>query len=541
MSSKKRKGSKVTVERSAGAVQPGQPDMSKYANAYSNKSKINYAELKLVRSDKAKTEEKSESSKKTKEPEKEKQKQENQKQDKSSKNTKANKENKKKAADSRSAKEIKKAKKARSDRQAVQPASDGLTAEERYSNALGKEDHYSSAVEKYYLKYPDAKRPKKSVASRRSADLPKKKRRSSGGAVTGQSKRSMAEIAVKNKGTSSVKEYARAARNAKARGVVSPTVANRSFYRRKKKRSGALNVLMVTLLLVFLTAVGVKVFLNVRQVTVTGNNPYSEAKIKEICNIKIGSNILFVNTDELEKKVEQQLPYIAECSIKRRLPSTVIINVKGAEVLGVAQTVAGKWSVISTKGKILESDDSQSKASEDNATQSLNFASADELAASRKLPVLTGLAVKSNVKDGFITDEAVLNHIGHFVYIKKAFGKVKMNLTSISYGNQGYVAEYDKRITIRFGREIDEKTVYNRMQEVHALIFDKGYVNESDSGEIRFNKSSVYFRPSFEVSEEEIQRIKEQRRETNREQLVEMAEMFMTAGKDWLNGSLVTE
>ena len=161
--------------------------------------------------------------------------------------------------------------------------SSGMTAEERYSNALGKEDHYSSAVEKYYLKYPDKKRPKKSAASRRVQEQQKKKKkRSSNSGAAGNSKRSMAEIAVKNKGTSSVKEHARAARNAKARGVISPTVANRTFYRHKKKRSGALNVLMITLLLVFLASVGVTVFFNVRTITVKGENPYGDARIKSV-------------------------------------------------------------------------------------------------------------------------------------------------------------------------------------------------------------------------------------------------------------------
>ena len=68
MGSKKKKGSKVNMDSNAGAVQPAQPDMSKYANAYSNKSKINYAELKLVRSDQPKTTEKSDSTKGKKKP-----------------------------------------------------------------------------------------------------------------------------------------------------------------------------------------------------------------------------------------------------------------------------------------------------------------------------------------------------------------------------------------------------------------------------------------------------------------------------------------
>lgn len=544
MGSKKKKGSKVNMDSNAGAVQPAQPDMSKYANAYSNKSKINYAELKLVRSDQPKTTEKSDSTKGKKKPSRLKS-----KPGKTAKKVEVPKDKNKKKQNKPAAKHPDKAAKDRKNETKVKSSETsrvGITAEERYSNALGKEDHYSSAVEKYYLKYPDAKRKKKTASTRRNAEVPKKKKKhSSRAGETGPSKRSMAEIAVMNKSSSSVKEHARAARNAKARGVVSPKVANRSFYRPKKKRSGALNVLMVTLLLVFLASVGVTVFFNVRQINVAGDSPYSVAQIKNVCGITKGRNILFINTDDLEKKVERELPYIAECSIDRRLPSTVTINVKKADVLGVAQAAAGQWTVLSTDGKILETATNLTTVSADDVvgtpTYTPEYGSAAELAESRKLPVLAGLAVKDNVTDGFITDHTVLGHINRFVNIKNAFERVKMKLTSISYGERGYEAEYDKRIVVIFGKETDEKTVVHRMEELHALIFDNGYIAENDMGEVRFNKKRVYFRHAYEVSEEELEKIREERRKTNRDRLYSMAEIFMNTGFDWYEGRLETE
>ena len=544
MGSKKKKGSKVNMGSNAGAVQPAQPDMSKYANAYSNKSKINYAELKLMRSDQPKTTEKSDSTKGKKKPSRLKS-----KPGKTAKKAEVPKGKNKKKQNKPAAKHPDKAAKDRKNETKVESSETsrvGITAEERYSNALGKEDHYSSAVEKYYLKYPDAKRKKKTASTRRNAEVPKKKKkRSSHAGETGPSKRSMAEIAVMNKSSSSVKEHARAARNAKARGVVSPKVANRSFYRPKKKRSGALNVLMVTLLLVFLASVGVTVFFNVRQINVAGDSPYSVAQIKNVCGITKGRNILFINTDDLEKKVERELPYIAECSIDRRLPSTVTINVKKADVLGVAQAAAGQWTVLSTDGKILETATNLTTVSANDVvgtpTYTPEYGSAAELAESRKLPVLAGLAVKDNVTDGFITDHTVLEHINRFVNIKNAFERVKMKLTSISYGERGYEAEYDKRIVVIFGKETDEKTVVHRMEELHALIFDNGYIAENDMGEVRFNKNRVYFRHAYEVSEEELEKIREERRKTNRDRLYSMAEIFMNTGFDWYEGRLETE
>lgn len=545
MGSKKKKGSKASVDIRTDAVQPVKSDMSKYARAYSNKSKINYAELKLVRSGQAKTAASSEEKKSEKD---------------SAASADKTVKTEKKVKETKSFKDRKKANRKAKDNKAKhapkgrnndskgrnEVSSAGMAAEERYSNALGKEDHYSSAIEKYYLKYPDAKRPDKSSSARRATDAAKKKKkRSSGKNTTGESKTSMAEIAVRNKGTVSVKKYARAAEKAKARGVVSPKVANKTFYRRKKKRPGALNVLMITLLLVFLASVGVTVFFNVRAINVKGDNPYGDARIKKVCSIRKGSNILFLGTDELEKKVEKELPYISECNVERRLPSSVVINVKKADVLGVVQGAAGQWSVISTEGKILETVTNLQNVMDDDTTGMVSytpdFSNAGEFAESRKIPLLTGIDVDNHLQDGFITDTIQLGYLENFKLLKKAFENVKMRLTSVTYGNRGYEAVYDGRIVIVFGKEIDAKTVSHRLDEVHALIFDKGYIDDNEMGEIKFSSNKVYFRQAYEVSEEEVQRIHEQRHKTNREQLYSMAEIFMTAGDDWVSGKIKTE
>lgn len=564
MGSKKKRGSKVTVESRTEAVQTAKPDMSKYAGAYSNKSKFNYAELKLLRPAREKTDTPSENTSISKESKKQKQetkKPEKKQSDAKSAISKPKKKKDKKAAAAKDNASTNKGKtkdnasnnkgkakdNARKNRSEAKTAV--VSAEERYSNALGKEDHYSSAVEKYYLKYPDKKRPEKTSSARRSSKPKRTKKKSpANNGATGKSKLSMAEIAVRNKKTPSVKEHARAARNATARGVVSSKVANRPFYPRKKKRPGALNVLMITLLLVFLASVGVTVFFNIRNINVTGDNPYGNAKIMSVCGIRKGSNILFLASEEIENRVEKELPYISECKIQRRLPSTVTIKVTKADVLGVAQSSTGQWSVISSDGKLLESSTNQiltgsndNNDQEKTPAQSPDYSSATEIAESRKLPLLTGLDIILNTKDGFITDEKQLGYIGDFAVIKAAFEAQKMKLTAIKHGERGYEAIYDGRITVVFGEKIDAKTIVNRLKELYSLIYKEGYISENSKGEIRFSNDRVYFRPEYEVSEEEVQRIHEQRRETNRQQLYEMAEIFMATGDDWIKGKIKSE
>ncbi len=560
MARKKKKGTKAIRETGSESVKNEQSDMSKYARAVSNKSKINYADLKLVRPD----------SSRTGSPDGKKggagQEHSGPKQRPDQKKA-ANKGKKPAAKNSDSAKKPKTGKAGAKQppkdewvgefarnamkgldepkkKKLSQSVSSGATAEERYSNALGSEDHYSSAVEKYYLKYPEKKRPRKSGASYQKKPVRRKKKRTSAEAGSKAVKPSMAEIAAQNKRTPEVKKHLRSVRDARAKGVVSQKVGNRSLYRRKKKRSGALNVLAVTALLLFLSVVCVAVFFNVREIKVVGDSPYSEASIKKLCSFGRGDNILFIDTQELERTIERELPYIEECSVERRFPSSVIIRVSKADMLGVIQGAESQWSVISRKGKILETATNLETVEAKNVTGSLTytpqFGSVNELAEARKLPVLTGLNIQVDSADGYITGES-LRRLNVFVTISNAADKVEMKLSGIGWSDRGYEAEYDKRLNIIFGETEDEKTILHRFKEVHKLAVEEGKIAENDMGEICFSKNRTFFLPAYEVSAEALEKIQEQRRVSTCKKMLDMGEIFIRTGYDWYKGRLKTE
>lgn len=566
MGSKKKKGAKAIKDNHTEAVQPAKPDMSKYARAVSNKSKINYADLKLVRHD---------PSSKPDQP------------DKGKKKGKGNSNSRQTASQKKRNKPKKQASKKPTGKKNAPPQGDkwigdftrnamkGLdeprkkslqqsvsaatTAEERYSSALGSEDHYSSAVEKYYLKYPNAKRPKNSGASYKKKTVKRKRRRAPSDSGSKEIKPSMAEIAARNKSDTSVRKHARSVKNGRARGVVSSRVGNRSFYRRKKKRSGALNVLAVTALLLFLSVVCVAVFFNVKQIRIVGDNPYSETAIMEMCSFGKGSNILFIDTASQEQKIMCELPYIEQCSVERRLPSTIVIKVTQANMLGIVQAVDNQWSVISDNGKILETGTAVSEAEQDETAgaggtqedpvtseadgtedapdDTVQAPSVSDIAESKNLPVLTGLDMKLDTADGFVVGDS-LKRLHVFSVINNAAGKVGMKLSAISWGKRGYEAEYDKRLVIIFGEDSDEKTIAHRMKEVYELAVEN---EEVDRGEIRFNMNKIYFRPSYEISTEALEKIQERRKESTRKKLYELGEIFMATGYDWYKGKLKTE
>ena len=549
MGSKKNKGTKTIVDSRTKSVQPSGSDMSKYARAVSNKSKVNYAALKLVRHEEDEAKKPPEKGKKTKKPS----------YAKPPKDRKAvakkDKGNKKKAPgnkpDSR-----------KSGEKQASPITAG-SADERYSNALESGDHYSSAVEKYYLKYPDRKRPaaqKKASAVRKEPPKRRKKRSgTSAGSSDSSNKRSIAEIAVSNKHSSSVRKHARSARNAKARGVISTKIGNRSVYIRKRKNTGAFNVLMITLLLVFLVSVGVLVFFHIGQIRIEGDSPYTKEQIMSLCSFKKGSNILFIDSAGTENRITRELPYIETCTVERRLPSTVVIKVEKADVLGVAQGQGGQWAVLSSAGKILETsaskgvavnDDSENtdqntdQNTQENTDQNTytpgGINTAEEIASMRLIPLITGVDFRSEAEDGFLVGDA-LEKVRQFTVIRDAFKNKDMRMTSVGISGRGYEADYDGRISLIFGDETDRRTIFHHLDEIYDIIFVQKAISETDKGEFRFSKGSIYFRRKYDVSEEELQSIDQQKRQRNQKKLYEMAEIFMSVGKDWFNGKLKTE
>lgn len=575
MDGKKNKGTKVTLDSRKDAVRENGTDMSKYSRAVSDKSRVDYSALKLVHIESSESRESSDRG--GKKPSAAKKHSERGKASAGSNGGKN-----RSGADSRSTGSVGKHAKdnharqnrhetprsddkqnghknntggakgnnvltlvgAEKEKNAKTPSSSAGTAEERYSNALESGDHYSSAVEKYYMKYPNAKRARKAASSAKSDETRKKKRRSAGsagGGTNGKGKKSIAEIAVKNKSNSGVRERAKSARDARAKGTVSPRVANRSFHRRRKKRSGALNVLVVSAIAAVIVIVCVSVFFNIKRIEIEGEHPYSEEEIRKKCTFASGNNILFIDTEGVEKRIEKELPYIAECSVERKIPSVVVISVTQAEPIGVVAMTDSKWSVVSDAGKILETVTNAKGADAKGVRTETKYTSVYDFAQEKKLPVLEEMDLRNRVEDGFITDDQIIEHLQVFKLIKDSFRDVNMALTSVKYGQRGYEGSYEGRIAVIFGKEPEKKYIRHYMDEVQYLIVNEHKIESDAKGEIRLYKNKVFFRPIYEQSEEELQKIDEKRREKNRASLMTFASYFLAAGHDWLQGKLQTE
>ncbi len=94
--------------------------------------------------------------------------------------------------------------------------------------------------------------------------------------------------------------------------------------------------------------------LRVTDVWVEGDMVYPQEEILNICKFRAGDNLLFLPVRDREEKLVDQLPYVAEAKITRRIPGSVIITITAAQP-GCCIETGGVWLVVSGAGKILAS------------------------------------------------------------------------------------------------------------------------------------------------------------------------------------------
>ena len=153
-----------------------------------------------------------------------------------------------------------------------------------------------------------------------------------------------------------------------------PRYSHRSRTRRRNRgRFGPLFKLLCVVGVILALTVGATVFFRVEQVTVSGNQRYTQEEIIAASGIQLGDNLYSLNKVRIDQNIRTTLPYIGELTINRALPSTIQITVTeweavaqvaapGVEQVAAYQEEAGEKAVttaqepwlISVKGKLLE-------------------------------------------------------------------------------------------------------------------------------------------------------------------------------------------
>ena len=163
-------------------------------------------------------------------------------------------------------------------------------------------------------------------------------------------------------------------------------MARRSSRSRKRRRSrgrlGPLFKLLCLLTLVVALTAGATVFFRVEQVVVTGNSRYTQEEIVEVTGIEKGDNLYGWNKFAIAQRLRQTLPYIGEVTIRRALPSTILITVvewdavarieppSAQELLALQGELEGETSTQKDTGEDTSSGDASSGDTSGEATES---------------------------------------------------------------------------------------------------------------------------------------------------------------------------
>lgn len=118
------------------------------------------------------------------------------------------------------------------------------------------------------------------------------------------------------------------------------------------------NRLVLNILTVFAVAfaifLGLSIFFKVEQVTVSGNEKYSEWSVYEAAGIQEGDSLLFFGQAHVSSKIIDALPYVTLVRYEIKLPGTVHIIIEEADVAYSLQSEDGSWWLMTAQGRLTE-------------------------------------------------------------------------------------------------------------------------------------------------------------------------------------------
>ena len=111
---------------------------------------------------------------------------------------------------------------------------------------------------------------------------------------------------------------------------------------------------LILLALVAAAAVfAITIFFQISTIEVTGESRYTAEEIRQALGIAPGDNLFFIDKYRASQRLFDQLVYLDEVNIHRRLPDTLVVEVKDSVPVR-ALTIDGTYYLLDRKGKILE-------------------------------------------------------------------------------------------------------------------------------------------------------------------------------------------
>lgn len=127
----------------------------------------------------------------------------------------------------------------------------------------------------------------------------------------------------------------------------------------KRRRRGSFRFLykLLSMLIICGAVIAALIlFFRVDLVMISGQQRYTEEQIREATGIEPGANMFLLNKYDVAGSIVEKLPYVEEIRIQRKLPDTLVIEVKECDTPMVIVQDGYAW-ITSPHGKIIEQAD----------------------------------------------------------------------------------------------------------------------------------------------------------------------------------------
>ena len=126
--------------------------------------------------------------------------------------------------------------------------------------------------------------------------------------------------------------------------------------RSKRRRRGSFAFLYKLLSVLAISAAiiaALTMFFRVTSIQISGQQRYTEQQVRAASGVQEGDNLFLLNKYDVAGSIVEELPYIEETRINRKLPSTLLIQVtECATPMAVVQD--GSAWLVSARGKIVD-------------------------------------------------------------------------------------------------------------------------------------------------------------------------------------------
>lgn len=247
---------------------------------------------------------------------------------------------------------------------------------------------------------------------------------------------------------------------------------NKKRKQKKKLRKIISLLLIIICIVVVMIVLSLTVLFKIDTITIQGNEFYSQKQISAVLPIEKEKNLFLSDISSAKDKLEENLPYIYKAEIKRKFPTTIVVNIKEVQTIYAVKNKDKTYTLFDNDLKILEMNTTK-RPKDSILVTKLSFS---EMTPGKK-------AVLSNdkIENDLLTMMDAINRLG-----------LDKEITSIysSDINNNYMI-YDGRITFKLGTtdNIDDK-LYSALTATEKL-------NESNSnveGEMAITDGKqVYF------------------------------------------------